>query len=848
MATICSSRSTRSWVACRTSIVPSSFCAIWKTRKQAAKHFKLPEGTVATRLATARAMLAQRLARLGFVVLSGTLAEMLAKPAAAATLPASVASSTIKAASLFAAGEAATAGISAKAVALAEGVLKTMLLNKLKIVTTVLAVALSLGLGGAGIHWQSYAPVATAQGQEQKEGPKTVADKNADKPRTDQELIQGTWNFVTCTVGGKKAWNDDSPPKSLAFKGDKVRFRAVSGPDRKEVEFESRFKLDSSKSPREMDMTALDGENKGKTTECLYEISGDTLKLCHATQPGTGRPRAFESKEGSTDFLWTLKRAAPEEKKDPADQRARAKEAEPVPGVVSGVVKSVDAQGNAITVASKEGEATYSVARDASIQIDDKPGTLAGIPAGASVHLRQFVDARTTTNVHAEGRWFWGTVKAVDAGSSTITFGDKAQDGAAGRTFNVPRDLWVSIDGKPGSLAAIPSGASVNLQLLADQQTVRCLSAEGAQVHGVVKAVDVSKSTITVNDATYPVAANANIVIDRKPGKLDGVPAGSNVSLSFQVDQKTVLRISATGSSVFGRVELVDTQRSTISVVGNGRGHTYGVSADTVITIDGKPGTLAGIPQGSSLHALNLCVDQQTADSINVVGPGFHHVPVNGIDAEKSTITIGDTAPETVAGRTIAVAADANIEIDGKPGKLAGIPAGAFVNIGLSVDLQTARDLHAEGPNLGDCGGSQISAVDVEKSTITFGDKGAATVIGKTFTLTKDAWITIDGKAAKLADLPTGSYVNITLTVDQQLVRSLGAQGPRVAGVVKVVDAVKNSVIIDDATYIVAKDAIVVVDGKTRSLAELPVGASVSLNLRVDQQTVGMIQTQMKTP
>jgi RNA polymerase sigma factor (sigma-70 family) len=76
-----------------------------KTRKEAARHFRLPEGTVATRLATARNMLARRLARHGPVVSAAGLADVLSHQVASAGLPVAVASSTVQAASLFAAGE-----------------------------------------------------------------------------------------------------------------------------------------------------------------------------------------------------------------------------------------------------------------------------------------------------------------------------------------------------------------------------------------------------------------------------------------------------------------------------------------------------------------------------------------------------------------------------------------------------------------------------------------------------------------------------------------------------------------------------------------------------------------------
>src|SRR5437660_786875 len=113
------------------SCLPSKYRAVivlcdleGKTRKEAARHFRLPEGTVASRLATARALLAKRLSRRGLGVSGAALATALPQSAASAGVPTSVTASTIKAASHFAAGQAAAPGVlSVKAVALAEGVL-----------------------------------------------------------------------------------------------------------------------------------------------------------------------------------------------------------------------------------------------------------------------------------------------------------------------------------------------------------------------------------------------------------------------------------------------------------------------------------------------------------------------------------------------------------------------------------------------------------------------------------------------------------------------------------------------------------------------------------------------------
>jgi RNA polymerase sigma factor (sigma-70 family) len=539
-----------------------------KTRKEAARQFHLPEGTVATRLATARTMLAKRLARYAPALSGAALAAALVQDTASAGVPRSVAFSTIKAATLFAAGQAAAGGLlSGKAVALAEGVLQTMLLTKLKIATAVLTF-LVLGAAAATLTQQ--------------------------------------------TLAGKA-----EPP---------------------------------------------------------------------AAQPAAETPPDKLS-------------APPKLRADPAAEEKKV--AEPLPQTVGGTARAVDAAKRTLTVATNDGAFTFRVASGAQITIDGKPGELAGLPTGCNVRLSRFVEPKTVRDVQAEGRWIWGArVEAVDP-------------------------------------------------------------------------------------------------------------------------EKNVLRV----------------------LLGHGEGEkTFTITPTTVLRIDRKPGQLTGVPKGATV-SVGLCVDQQTVHSLDAAGAWLGGGRVSAVDAGRNTITFGERSHSQLAGKTFPVAEKAEVRIDGKPGKLAGIPAGASVNVSLAVDQQTALGLDAQGEHLGECGGSLVKEVSTQNNSITFDDKASPDVAGKTFTLAKDASILIDDKPGPLHDIPVGSYVNVTLSVDQKLAQQVRAGGGRLGGTVKAVDAPKGNVTVDDRTYSVARDAVIVIDGKPATLAALPIGATVSANLRIDRRTVGFIQT-----
>jgi RNA polymerase sigma factor (sigma-70 family) len=119
-----------------------------RPRKEAARQLGVPEGTLSSRLATARQMLARRLAGCGVALSGGALAAAVSQGTASAQVPAALVMATAKAAVLVAAGQLA-AGATPAAL-LMQGVMKAMLLKKLRLVVGAVMVLVAFGAVGVG--------------------------------------------------------------------------------------------------------------------------------------------------------------------------------------------------------------------------------------------------------------------------------------------------------------------------------------------------------------------------------------------------------------------------------------------------------------------------------------------------------------------------------------------------------------------------------------------------------------------------------------------------------------------------------------------------------------------------
>lgn len=182
-----------------------------KTNDQAAAQLGSTRGTVAGRLARARDLLRERLAKRGLALSAGALPAALAPEVVSAAVPPTLLATTIQAGVQLAAGEATGSGLSASVAALSEAVLRGMWLGRLRL--AVLVLALGLTLTGAGWAALQAAAGSTASGPpvEAAVEPPTV-DEGAvvSTGWREQAVLRGHTKDVTClatAAGGQRLYS-----------------------------------------------------------------------------------------------------------------------------------------------------------------------------------------------------------------------------------------------------------------------------------------------------------------------------------------------------------------------------------------------------------------------------------------------------------------------------------------------------------------------------------------------------------------------------------------------------------------------------------------------------------------
>jgi uncharacterized protein (TIGR03067 family) len=123
----------------------------------------------------------------------------------------------------------------------------------------------------------------------------------ADNGKEDTAAMCGTWLPTSAELAGNPFPEDVLKTMKLEVSDNKYVVTVGAAVDK------GTTKIDPTANPKTMDITGTDGPNKGKKFLTIYELKGDTLKVCYDLS-GKNRPAEFTTKPDTQLFLVHYKR------------------------------------------------------------------------------------------------------------------------------------------------------------------------------------------------------------------------------------------------------------------------------------------------------------------------------------------------------------------------------------------------------------------------------------------------------------------------------------------------------------------------------------------------------------
>ncbi|HQR31421.1 MAG TPA: TIGR03067 domain-containing protein [Blastocatellia bacterium] len=124
---------------------------------------------------------------------------------------------------------------------------------------------------------------------------------NSHKAEDDRKMIEAAWTAVSFELAGQKLPEAAFKDTKLVLADGRYTYQNDNG-------IYKLVPVEDPKAPKAMDITGTDGPNKGKTFMAIYELTGDSLRICYDLS-GQTRPTEFATKAGTKQFLATYKRA-----------------------------------------------------------------------------------------------------------------------------------------------------------------------------------------------------------------------------------------------------------------------------------------------------------------------------------------------------------------------------------------------------------------------------------------------------------------------------------------------------------------------------------------------------------
>jgi len=137
--------------------------------------------------------------------------------------------------------------------------------------------------------------------------------QTAQKEAAKRELqrLQGSWRVETSESNGDKTPVSELKDRTVFIGSDILLDR-----DGKKIIQIVKLKLDPTKTPKTINATILKGENKGDVMLGIYELKGDTFRICFDPE-GQNRPKEFKTTPKSGQFMVECKRIPPPDQKLP---------------------------------------------------------------------------------------------------------------------------------------------------------------------------------------------------------------------------------------------------------------------------------------------------------------------------------------------------------------------------------------------------------------------------------------------------------------------------------------------------------------------------------------------------
>jgi uncharacterized protein (TIGR03067 family) len=127
-----------------------------------------------------------------------------------------------------------------------------------------------------------------------------AADSKEDAAKKDADAIQGKWAVVSLTRNGKTEAISKDAVRVITADTYAMKLRPL-------LTIDGTYKIDPTTNPKAIETTPSSGPYKDKAMLGIYELNGDSLKICYAL-PGEDRPTEFSGKAGSGWILTVHKK------------------------------------------------------------------------------------------------------------------------------------------------------------------------------------------------------------------------------------------------------------------------------------------------------------------------------------------------------------------------------------------------------------------------------------------------------------------------------------------------------------------------------------------------------------